>query len=157
MTAMRMAVAIIAGGTISGGILAGGALAGENDSALEPGLYKVEVRLEIPNVWNWTAARSTTICVADAPAPGELPLPVLSGNNPFSKCRADSVDRDGARLAFDIVCEGRDAAKARARYTLARNEFRGRIRMVMGAKNMTITEVQSGRRIGSCDRAGAPP
>jgi hypothetical protein len=26
--------------------------------------------------------------------------------------------------------------------------------MVMGAKNMTMTEVQAGRRVGSCDLAG---
>ena len=29
--------------------------------------------------------------------------------------------------------------------------------MVMGGKNMTMTEVQSGRRIGSCDPPGTPP
>jgi hypothetical protein len=29
--------------------------------------------------------------------------------------------------------------------------------MVMGGKNMTMTEVQTGRRIGSCDPPDAPP
>jgi hypothetical protein len=31
--------------------------------------------------------------------------------------------------------------------------FTGRIAMVMGAKNMTMTEVQHGRRIGECSPA----
>jgi len=28
---------------------------------------------------------------------------------------------------------------------------------VMGGKNMTMTEVQTGRRVGSCDPPAAPP
>jgi hypothetical protein len=34
--------------------------------------------------------------------------------------------------------------------------FEGRIAMVMGGKNMTMSEVQTGRRVGSCDPS-APP
>ncbi len=138
-------------------LLGGGAQAGQNEPAIEPGAYEVTVRVEIPNVWNWSASKRTSICVADAQHPAEPPLPVLSGNNPFSGCPARNVERSGASLAFDIVCEGRDASKARAAYTLTPGAFRGRIKMVMGAKNMTMTEVQSGRRVGSCDLAGAPP
>jgi hypothetical protein len=29
--------------------------------------------------------------------------------------------------------------------------------MVMGGKNMTMSEVQVGRRLGGCDPTGAPP
>ena len=35
----------------------------------------------------------------------------------------------------------------------ATNAFSGRIAMVMGAKNMTMTEVQRARRIGECSPA----
>jgi hypothetical protein len=35
--------------------------------------------------------------------------------------------------------------------------FRARIAMTMGAKNMTMTEVQTGRRIGSCPLAAMLP
>jgi hypothetical protein len=34
--------------------------------------------------------------------------------------------------------------------------FEGRIAMVMGGKNMTMTEVQSGRRVGGCDLSSPP-
>jgi hypothetical protein len=37
-------------------------------------------------------------------------------------------------------------------YELSPNAFNGRVAMVMGAKNMTMTEVQHGRRIGECTR-----
>jgi hypothetical protein len=58
-------------------------------------------------------------------------------------------------LSFDILCDGRGAARARAVYTLMPRGFEGRIAMVMGGKNMTMTEVQAGHRVGSCDMAGA--
>jgi hypothetical protein len=57
-------------------------------------------------------------------------------------------------LRFDILCEGRGAAWASAVYRLMPDAFEGRIAMVMGGKNMTMTEVQSGRRIGACDPPG---
>jgi hypothetical protein len=38
-------------------------------------------------------------------------------------------------------------------YELSTNAFTGRIAMVMGAKNMTMTEVQHARRIGECSPA----
>jgi hypothetical protein len=81
---------------------------------------------------------------------------VLSVNNPFAGCPARNVRWSGTDLSFDIVCEGRGAAKARATYTLLPGAFEGRIAMVMGGKNMTMTEVQVGRRVGGCDPAGAP-
>jgi hypothetical protein len=80
---------------------------------------------------------------------------VLSVNNPFAGCPAKNVRLSGPELSFDIVCEGRDSAKARATYTLRPDAFEGRIAMVLGGKNMTMNEVQVGRRLGGCDPAGA--
>ena len=82
---------------------------------------------------------------------------MLSGNNPLARCPASNVRRDGAILRFDILCEGRGVAWARAVYTLEPGAFEGRIAMVMGGKNMTMTEVQTGRRIGPCAPPSTPP
>ena len=71
----------------------------------------------------------------------------------FVGCPARNVRRHGAALSFDIVCEGPDAARARATYTLRPDGFAGRIAMVMGGKNMTMTELQVGYRVGRCDPA----
>ena len=84
--------------------------------------------------------------------PSALP-PILSDSNPFAGCAAKNVHQDESSLTFDIVCGGRDAAKAKATYTLAPGGLHARISMKMGAKNMTMTEVQTGRRIGSCPLA----
>jgi hypothetical protein len=131
------------------GLMAGGADAAPDRVLPQPGAYEVEVRVEIPNVWNWAAAETVTICL---PQRGRAPLPVLSRNNPLAGCPAEDVKPNGSALTYAIVCPGRDGAKARAAYLLSPEAFRGRIRMVMGAKNMTLTEVQTGRRVGECQQ-----
>jgi hypothetical protein len=137
-------------------MLAGAAHAGREEALLQGGSYEVEVRVELPNVANWAASKTTTICIPYVGGANDAPLPVLSGNNPLAKCPAKNIQRHGTTLSFDIVCDGRNAARARAVYTLMPREFRGRIAMVMGGKNMTMTERQLGRRVGSCDLSGAP-
>ncbi len=141
---------------VSAAMLAGVAQAERRATSLREGSYEVRVRLELPNVERWAVARTTTICVPYAGGASDVPLPVLSANNPFAGCPTENFRRSGADLSFDIVCGGRDGARARAAYRLAPDGFEGRIAMVMGGKNMTMTEVQVGRRVGGCDPAGAP-
>jgi hypothetical protein len=138
-------------------MLAGVAKAEPSEALLQDGAYEVRARLEIPNVVNYAATSTATICLPHAAGADGPPFPVLSSNNPLARCPASNLERDGATLRFDIVCAGRGAAFARAVYTLLPRAFEGRIAMVMGGKNMTMTEVQSGRRVGSCDPSGAPP
>jgi Protein of unknown function (DUF3617) len=94
-----------------------------------------------------------TICLLSARSSGEIPVPVLSANNPFAKCTAANLLTDGATLQYDIVCAERGAANAHATYTLSPDKFSGHVAMVMGAKNMTMTEVQQARRVGDCGPA----
>ena len=129
--------------------------AGEN-GALRAGQYEVEVRLELPHVEDLNMRKTAAICVAPDRADGSFGLAVLGDNNPLSKCPVSNVRRDGGILAFDVVCEGTNAARASASYTLAGDAFRGRIVMRMGGKNMTMSETQAGRRVGACPDAEAP-
>ncbi len=119
------------------------------------GAYEVVARLQLPNILGWVAQKTTMVCLPPTDA-SALPLPVLSDNNPFGACWATSVRQDGAELSFDIACPGRGAARAHAAYRLAPAAFEGRIDMVMGGKNMTMTEFQSGRRTGDCSEGGIP-
>ena len=120
------------------------------DPLLRSGLYEVTSRLELPHLERWAIDKTTTICLFSHDENDALPVPVLSGNNPFAKCRAENFATDHGTLHYDIVCHGRDAAKAHAVYQFAPDTFAGRIAMVMGAKNMTMTEVQHARRVGNC-------
>jgi Protein of unknown function (DUF3617) len=147
---VRAASALLAAAVASGAVQAE-----QSAALLQDGAYEVQVRLELPNVLSWTAAGSTTtICLPYGGTNGALP--VLSSNNPLANCPASNVQRDGATLRFDIFCEGRGAARAWAVYELMPGAFEGRIAMVMGGKNMTMTEVQSGRRVGGCDLSTPP-
>jgi hypothetical protein len=140
-----------AASAIAAGLLAGTAQA--DQPLLQGGSYEVAFRLELPHLEKWAIEKTTRICVSNVERTGKPPFPVLSDNNPFSKCLAKNVRQDGAVLTYEIVCDGRDAAKLQASYALAPRGFSGRIAMTLGAKNMTMTEVQAGRRVGSCDLA----
>jgi hypothetical protein len=125
-------------------------------TVLEDGAYEVNVRLELPHIEQWAAGQKTTICLPRPQTTSSLPLPVLSANNPLANCPATNVERMGNELTFSIICDGRGAARAHAVYALSPREFKGRILMIMGGKNMVMTEVQTGRRIGEC-APGAEP
>jgi hypothetical protein len=115
---------------------------------LPAGLYEVRFRLELPHLERWAVDKVRTVCLPVEG--GKAPIPVLSGNMPFASCRATRLSREGPILSYDLLCAGRGSARARASYRLAGQDFSGRVNMTLGAKNMTMTEVQSGRRLGSC-------
>jgi hypothetical protein len=128
--------------------IGGVAVAEEPRTTLSTGSYEVEVRLELPHLEEWAVKKLATVCISEG---GETRgLVVLSDNNPLARCPASNVRQDGDTLTFDVICEGRNAARASAKFLLATEKFRGRIAMVMGGKNMTMTETQVGRRIGAC-------
>jgi len=131
------------------------AAAEEPAPSLQGGSYEITYRLELPHVERWAIEKTTTICLSDAKGSVPAALPVLSANNPFGECTAANIRQDGSSFGYDIRCQGRDAAKAHAAYTVSTDHFKGRIAMVLGAKNMTMTEVQTGHRVGSCDSTRA--
>jgi Protein of unknown function (DUF3617) len=116
----------------------------------QSGSYEITVRLELPHLERWGVDKTKTICLPTSRERDEIPVPVLSANNPFTKCTAANLVTDGPKLEYDIVCPGRGAAKGHAAYLFSADTFSGRVAMVMGAKNMTMTELQHARRIGKC-------
>jgi hypothetical protein len=131
--------------TLAALFLAAAARGGE---AVPAGLYAVTVRLELPHVERWAVDQTHVVCIGDPDA--ALPVPVLGAAASFAPCAARDVVREEAGFSYVIDCPGRDAPRASAVYRLTDDGFRGRIAMIMGAKNMTMTEVQSGRRLGPC-------
>lgn len=121
------------------------------DEILRAGAYEVRWRLELPHVAGGEGG-ATTICLPK----NEGAMPVLSANNALAHCPASDLRREGARLSFDIVCPGGNAARAAALFDMLADGFDGRIAMNMGGKNMTMTEVQRGARVGDCPPALTP-
>ena len=122
-----------------------------SDTVLEPGEYEVEMRLELPHIEDMGAHRTATVCITDGG--GTHGIIVLSENNPLVRCPASNVRQAGDELSFDLVCEGHNQAVARAKFRLWPDRFAGAFDMRMGGKNMTMTERQTGRRIGVCKEA----
>ncbi len=125
------------------------------EPVLQAGTYAVTFRLEVPHVEAFAVDQTTTVCIKNLNGDSSVSIPVLSGNNPLSRCPAKNIRTEAGALTFDIICPGRDGALAHARYTLKAGTFSGRIAMKMGGKNMTFVEVQSGRRTGNCAVASA--
>jgi hypothetical protein len=86
------------------------------------GLCEVTSRLELPHVERWAVDKKTWVCLFSHEESHAIPLPILSGNNPFAKCSAAHLTTDYGTLKYDIVCPGRDAAKAHGIYELARTD-----------------------------------
>jgi hypothetical protein len=121
--------------------------------SLPSGSYELTARLELPHLERWGVNKTTTICLSNSRGPDEIPVPVVSANNPFAKCSAANLITDGPTLEYDIVCPERGSARGHAVYKISTDGFSGHIAMVMGAKNMTMSEVQRGRRVGECSPA----
>jgi hypothetical protein len=121
--------------------------------ALADGSYEVRYRLELPHV-EARVEETATVCLSDAG--GASAFPVLSANNPLAHCPAQNIRRDGDAILFEIVCPGGGSAKAQGLFDLRKDGFEGRIAMNMGGKNMTMTEVQRGKRMGDCDPSAQP-
>jgi len=117
------------------------------------GSYEMTSRLELPHLERWGVDKTTIICLSNSRDRDEIPVPVVSANNPFARCYPTNRVGDGSKLEYDIVCRERGAARGHAVYEFSPNGFTGRIAMVMGAKNMTMTEIQRARRIGECNPA----
>jgi hypothetical protein len=119
-------------------------------ASLPVGSYAITTRLELPHLERWAIDKTTTICLSGQAAGGQIPIPVLSDNNPYAACTAANLAIDHGKLDYDVFCPGRGSAKAHATYLLGTDRFAGRVAMVMGGKNMTMVEVQHARRLGDC-------
>lgn len=136
---------------LAGALLAAAAPALGQD-APQAGAYEVRYRLELPHIESHDDM-TATVCLAEPGGAGGFP--VLSANNPLGHCPVQNVRGEGGTVAFDIVCPGGNAAKAYALFDVKRDAFEGRIAMNMGGKNMTMTEVQRGKRVGECAKGAA--
>lgn len=119
------------------------------DPLLAPGLYQVEVRIALPNVQDAAAPFVVTRCVRPADLESGDAFSILS-KNPLRTCDLlDYQATDGA-VSYRIACPGPNKGSAVAVFQTTATTYRGSIQMNMGGKNMTMSEMQAGTRIGNC-------
>ena len=117
--------------------------------SLTPGLYRVEVRLRLPNVDNVAPPSIFTRCLAPLDLQSGQAFLVLS-DNPLKQCELLDYHAAVDTASYRIVCPGPNRGTAVAVFHATRNTYHGTISMNMGGKNMTMAEVQAGNRIGEC-------
>lgn len=120
--------------------------------APRPGLYRIEVQLELPNVLRPMPFRTLERCVGGSD--GE-PGAIVSAPN-IEACPLAAWSIEGGVLTFERACPKVNDGRADGRFELAEDGFAGRIALTLGGKNMRLTELQTATRIGDCPRAPDP-
>jgi hypothetical protein len=126
-------------------------LADAGSPAVAPGLYEIEVRLGLPNVLEVGPPTRLTRCLTGAEIESGQAFFVRS-ENPLRACALTDHAATGTSVRYRIRCPGPNAASADAEFETTPTGYRGVIRMVMGGKNMTMSETQVATRIGECGR-----
>ena len=117
--------------------------------AFRPGLYNIEVRLELPYVLDVSPPRRLTRCLTASAIKSGRAFFVLS-ENPISACPLSDYRATGTTARYRIRCPGPNAASAEGEFETTATGYRGTISMQMGAKNMTMSETQVAVRVGTC-------
>lgn len=126
-------------------------LADAGSPAVAPGLYQIEVRVGLPNVLEVGPPTRLTRCLTGAEIESGQAFFVRS-ENPLRACALTDHAATGTSVRYRIRCPGPNAASADAEFETTATGYRGVIRMVMGGKNMTMSETQVAARIGECGR-----
>jgi hypothetical protein len=120
------------------------------EPALRPGLYRVEVRISLPNVQDVAAPLIVKRCIGFDELRSGRAFFVLS-DNPLKAC--DLVDYEATMdtAVYRIACAGPNRGTAVGTFEISTTVYHGAIKMNMGGKNMTMSEVQIGKRVGECE------
>lgn len=119
------------------------------DPRLVPGLYRVEVRIGLPNVQDTVPPTVLTRCIGNTDLQSGRAFFVLS-DNPLKKCDLLDYQATADKAVYRIACPGPNKGSAVAVFGTTATTYRGSIKMNMGGKNMTMSETQFGSRIGDC-------
>ncbi|HKQ22823.1 MAG TPA: DUF3617 family protein [Burkholderiales bacterium] len=119
------------------------------DPSLAPGLYQVEVRIALPNVQDVAAPFVVARCLRPADLESGEAFSILS-KNPLRNCDLLDYQASDGAVSYRIACPGPNRGSAIAVFQTTATTYRGSIQMNMGGKNMTMSETQTGTRIGNC-------
>lgn len=118
-----------------------------DQTQIRPGKYSVTVTPEIPNVRLTDMTEIVEICWR-GPTDADMPLGPL-GPGPLRSCPGKAEWTD-VGLQVRTVCAGPNMGFAIAYYQSSPTGFKGRVRMNLGGKNMTVSETQIAEWQGPC-------
>jgi hypothetical protein len=112
-------------------------------------LYRVEVRIALPNVEDVAAPMTLSRCLTRADLQSGRAFFILS-DNPLKSCAMLDYRPSAEAATYRIACAGPNMGSAVGVFDLAARAYRGTIKMNMGGKNMTMSETQAGKWVGAC-------
>jgi Protein of unknown function (DUF3617) len=121
--------------------------------AFAPGLYHIEVRLDLPHVLEVAPPTRSTRCLTSGAIETGRAFFVLS-ENPIRMCPLSDYQATATTARYQIRCPGPNAASAEGEFETTPTGYRGTISMQMGGKNMTMSETQVAVRVGTCAGEG---
>ena len=124
--------------------------AGASESFVTPGLYRIEVRIALPNVQDVAAPIALTRCIRPADLESGQAFFVRS-DNPLRNCDQIDYQVRAYTVSYRIACPGPNRGSAVPVFTTTSTAYRGSIKMNLGGKNMTMSETQIGERVGECE------
>ena len=119
---------------------------------LTPGLYDIEVRINLPYVLEVSPPKRLTRCLTSSAIDSGQAFFVLS-ENPIRVCPISDYRATATTAQYRIRCPGANAASAEGEFETTETGYRGTISMQMGGKNMTMSETQVAVRVGTCPAA----
>jgi hypothetical protein len=137
---------------LSGGVLRATWTSAE-PPAVRPGLYEIQVRINLPYVLEVSPPKRLTRCLTPGAIESGRAFFVLS-ENPIKVCPVSDYHASATTARYLIRCPGANAASAEGEFEPTETGYRGTISMQMGGKNMTMSETQVGVRIGDCPGEG---
>jgi hypothetical protein len=120
------------------------------EPALSPGLYRVEVRISLPNVQDVAPPLIVNRCIGLDELRSGQAFFVLS-DNPLKACDLVDYEATTDTGVYRIVCAGPNRGTAVGMFETSATAYHGTIKMNMGGKNMTMSEMQIGKRVGECE------
>jgi hypothetical protein len=103
----------------------------------------------LPNVQDAAAPTVLNRCVTLADLESGRAFFVLS-DNPLKSCDLLDYQAAGSTATYRIACPGPNRGSAVGSFQVTEAGYRGTITMNMGGKNMTMSETQLAKRIGTC-------
>ena len=123
--------------------------------AIPNGEYEIVANVVLPNLQDSltkTTARQI-LCRQQHPANAFFPLlkhPSFTGCS-LSKGVVKQQSNTGmTQHSFQLNCENKDAATGTATFEIKHNQFSARLKIKMGAKNMTMTQHLKAHKVAPC-------
>ena len=124
-----------------------------SDEAIQPGIYEITARIEMPHLDDNLRSSTTRErhCLSGH-EPSSV-FPILQHES-LAGCRLGEENRGGSTVRYRLVCQNPQAASGTARLDSGPGRIAGVLEVKMGGKNMTFSQRVEATRLGAC--AGTP-